>query len=78
MRTLSASPVETAKRLCDDLGLAFDPAIEKYAATFDSRPSSTTLSAPMRDKWKQQNREPIERILPLTAPTEGRLGYEPS
>jgi Sulfotransferase family len=75
---LVASPVQTAKRLCGGLGLAFDPAIERYAATFDSRPSSTTLSAPTRDKWKQQNREPIERILPLTASTERRLGYEPS
>ena len=26
---------------------------------------------------EQQNREPIERILPLTAPIERRLGYEP-
>jgi hypothetical protein len=70
--------VQTAERLCGGLGLGFDPAIEKYAATLDSRPSSTTLSAPMHDKWKQQNREPIERILPLTAPIESRLGYGPS
>jgi sulfotransferase family protein len=75
---LVASPVKTAERLCGGLGLAFDPQIEKYAATFDSRPSSTTLSSPMPDKWKQQNREPIERIFPLTAPIERRLGYEPS
>jgi hypothetical protein len=75
---LVASPVWTAEKLCGGLGLAFDPAIEKYASTFDSQPSSTTLSAPMCDKWKQQNREPIERILPLTAPIERRLGYGPS
>jgi len=74
---LVASPVETAERLCGDLGLVFDPAIEEYAAALGSRPSSTTLSAPRPDKWKQQNREPIERILPLTAPIERRLGYEP-
>ena len=74
---LVASPVETAERICGDLGLAFDPAIEEYAAALGSRPSSTTLSAPRPDKWKQQNREPIERILPLTAPIERRLGYEP-
>ena len=72
-----ASPVETAERICGDLGLAFDPAIEEYAAALGNRPSSTTLSAPRPDKWKHQNREPIERILPLTAPTERRLGYEP-
>ena len=74
---LVASPVETAERICGDLGLAFDPAIEEYAAALGNKPSSTTLSAPRPDKWKQQNREPIERILPLTAPIERRLGYEP-
>jgi hypothetical protein len=72
---LVAAPVETAKTLCDGLGLAFDPVIEEYAAALDSRPSSTTLSPPRPDKWKQQNREAIERILPLTAATERRLGY---
>lgn len=75
---LVAAPVETAKRLCDGLGLAFDPAIEEYAAVLDSRPSSTALSPPQPDKWKQQNHDLIERILPLTAPTERRLGYGPS
>src|SRR5829696_8564374 len=75
---LVASPLETAERLCRGLGLAFDPGIEEYAAALDRRPSSTTLSAPRSDKWKQQNREAIERILPLTAPIERRLGYEPS
>jgi hypothetical protein len=74
---LVASPVETAERLCVSLDLAFDPAIEEHAAAFHRRPSSTSLSAPRPDKWKQQNREAIERILPLTAPIERRLGYEP-
>jgi hypothetical protein len=75
---LVASPVETARRLCGDLGLAFDPAIEEHAAALDSRPSSTALSAPRPDKWKRQNRELIERIHPITAATERRLGYEAS
>jgi Sulfotransferase family len=75
---LMAWPVETVRGLCGDLGLTFDPAIKEYAATLDTRPSSTTLTAPRLDKWKQQNREAIERILPLTEPIERRLGYEPS
>jgi hypothetical protein len=75
---LVASPLETAEKLCSGLGLAFDPGIEEHAAALDRRHSSTTLSAPRSEKWKQQNREPIERILPLTAPIERRLGYEPS
>jgi hypothetical protein len=72
------SPMETAEGLCTGLGLAFDPAIGEHAAAFDRRPSSTSLSAPRSDKWMEQNREAIERILPLTAPVERRLGYEPS
>jgi hypothetical protein len=73
---LVAAPVETAKRLCAGLDIAFDPAIAEHAAAFDRRPSSTSLSAPMPDKWMRQNREAIERILPLASATEQRLGYE--
>jgi hypothetical protein len=73
---LVASPVETAERLCGGLGLTFDPAIREHAAAFDRRPSSTALTPPRPDKWKLENREPIERILPLTTPIERRLGYE--
>jgi hypothetical protein len=74
---LVTAPVMVAKHLYGGLGLDLDPAIEEYAATLDRRPSFTTLSAPGADKWREQNPELIERILPLTAPTERRLGYEP-
>jgi hypothetical protein len=66
-----------ARYLYGGLGLRLDPAIEEYAATLDRRPSFTTLSAPAREKWREQNPELIERILPLTEPSERRLGYEP-
>jgi hypothetical protein len=72
---LVASPVETARGLCERLELRFDPAIEDYAAALDRRPSSTTLSSPRPGKWREQNREAIERILPFTVPIERRLGY---
>jgi Sulfotransferase family len=69
------SPVETVRRLCEQLDFAFEPAVEDFAAALDRRPSSTTLSPPRPGKWREQNREAIERILPLTEPTERRLGY---
>ena len=72
---LVASPVETVRELYERLGLAFDPAVEGFAAGLDRRPSSTTLSQPQPGKWRRMNREAIERILPLTEPIEKRLGY---
>ena len=72
---LVASPLETARGLFAQLDLAFEPAVERFASALDSRPSSTTLTAPRPGKWRQQNREAIESILSLTEPTERRLGY---
>jgi Sulfotransferase family len=71
-------PLQTAFELYDWLGLEFSGEIEAYAAALDRTPSSTALTAPRPDKWRDQNPEAIERILPLTAATERRLGYEPS
>ena len=73
-----AEPLETARELYDRLGLEFTSGIESYAASLDRNPSSTALTAPRPDKWRQQNPEAIERILPLTDATERRLGYEPA
>jgi hypothetical protein len=70
------APVMVAKHLYGGLGLEFDSAIEEYAATLGGRHSFTTLSAPSAEKWREQNPELIERILPLTAATERRLGYD--
>jgi hypothetical protein len=37
--------------------------------------SATAVSAPQPDKWREQNRDAIERVRPLIAGTERRLGY---
>ena len=73
-----SQPLETGRELYRWLGLEFSPEIESYAASLDRTPSSTALTAPRPDKWREQNPEAIERILPLTAATERRLGYEPA
>jgi len=73
---LVAAPVETTRRLFGELGLAFTPEIERFASALDRTPGPTALTAPREGKWREQNRAEIERILPLVAPTERRLGFE--
>ena len=72
---LFADPVPAAERLYEQLGLPFDGRIRSYAEGFARNPSSTALTAPRPDKWREQNGPEIERILPLLEPVERRLGY---
>ena len=75
---LVATPAAELRRLVDALGVAFTPELERAAASLPERPAATALTPPRREKWREQNREAIERILPLCAETERRLGYEPA
>jgi hypothetical protein len=72
---LVRAPVEELRSLYSKLGLAFGPAASAYAADLGTRVSRTALSAPGEEKWRAGNAEAIERILPLVAETERRLGY---
>jgi hypothetical protein len=72
---LVRSPVEELRSLYGKLGLDFGPAAAAYAADLGTRVSRTALSAPGEEKWREGNAEAIERILPLVADTERRLGY---
>jgi hypothetical protein len=72
---LVASPVATTKGLFEQLGLAFDPAVEEFTAELHRTPGPTALTPPRPGKWREQNRAEIERIIPLVTPTEKRLGY---
>ena len=69
------SPVDEVRRLFERLDLAFTPSVERFAATLTHNPGPTALTPPRRDKWREQNRAEVERILPLVASTERRLGY---
>ena len=75
---LTASPAAELRRLLTEARVAFTPELERAAASLAHRPARTTLTAPSPGKWREQNREAIERILPLCAETERRLGYEPA
>jgi hypothetical protein len=71
---LTAAPTEALRALFGRLELRFPDEAERVART----PTRTTLTAPRPEKWREQNPEAIERILPLVRPIEARLGYEPS
>ncbi len=66
-------PVEMFRRLFERLELPFTEAMEARCA--DLQPTSIVRGAPKKEKWKEHNREAIERILPAIAPMQRRLGY---
>jgi hypothetical protein len=70
-----ASPVDELRRLFATLDVPWSTAVERYAQELDQRPSATAVTPPKPDKWREQNPAAIERILPLVAATERRLGY---
>jgi hypothetical protein len=72
---VAASPVEELRGLFGRLGLEFTSDVERFAAALPSTPGPTALTPPKREKWREQNPAEIERILPLVAPLERRLGY---
>jgi Sulfotransferase family len=74
---LVSEPGSQLRALFAALGIAFTPAVERHAATLAQNVAPTALSAPRPEKWRE-NAEAIERILPLVASTERRLGYTPT
>ena len=73
-----AAPVDELRQLFASLDLPWSAAVEQYAGELDRRPSATAVTPPRRDKWREQNPDAIERILPLVRDTERRLGYDSS
>lgn len=72
---LAAQPMAELRRLYEALGLTFTPIAERFAVELLDNLARTSLTAPRQEKWREQNPEAIERILPLVANTEQRLGY---
>jgi hypothetical protein len=72
---LVAGPVDELRQLFGSLDIPWSSAVERYAGELDRRPSATAVTPPRRDKWREQNPDAIERILPLVRETEARLGY---
>jgi hypothetical protein len=72
---LITSPVAVTERLFDGLGLPFAADARRFAEQIADRPGPTALTPPRPAKWREQNPLEIERILPLVAATERRLGW---
>jgi hypothetical protein len=68
-----ANPLEIAERVSMFTGVAVSSTCRDYIN--QNRPSSTTVSAPKPDKWKEKNFEAIHRILPTISPMMEQLGY---
>jgi hypothetical protein len=60
--------------LFERLDLRFTPEAERFASDLRANVSATAVSAPEPGKWRERNADAIERILPLVAETERRLG----
>jgi hypothetical protein len=72
---LVRDPAEELRALCEKLDLPFGREAEAHAADLAGNVSRTALSAPREEKWRERNPEAIERMLPVVAETERRLGY---
>jgi hypothetical protein len=68
-------PRAELRRLLEQLEVKFTSDAERFAADLAANVSRTALSAPQPEKWREQDPEAIDRILPLVAATERRLGY---
>jgi hypothetical protein len=73
---LIAEPGPVLRRIAEFVGVDFEAG--GLAAHAEALPRINVVSAPERDKWRRQNPEGIERILPLVEPTMQRLGYDSS
>jgi len=74
---LVATPDEELQRVYALLGLSYGDHAAAYATAFGETLARTTLSAPLPEKWRDQNPDEIARVRPRFAAVEARLGYEP-
>jgi hypothetical protein len=70
---LIADPAGTLPRIAEFLQIDFAQTLGRFAQHL---PQINVVSAPTHQKWRQQNAEAIERILPLIEPMMQRLDYD--
>lgn len=68
-------PVEMFRNGFERLGVPFTASLQARCANL--QPTSVVKGTPKQQKWKENNPEAIERILPMIAPMMRDLGYEP-
>ena len=75
---LVRAPVDELERICGQLGVDFGEHARAYASGLAQAPAATSLTEPRPEKWRDQNPDAIDRILPLVAEIERQLGYDAS
>jgi LPS sulfotransferase NodH len=70
---LTMDPEPVLRQVAAFSGVPFEGSLARHAARL---PRINVVSAPQQEKWRRENREEIERILPLVVPGMERLGYE--
>jgi Sulfotransferase family len=73
---LVRSPADELGRVYSQLGLPFTDEARRFAEELARTPTATAVTAPRADKWRDQNLQAVERIRPLVADVERRLGYD--
>lgn len=69
------SPREEASKLLERLELPANEEVLAFASGIHGR-VTRAVTPPRPEKWREENPGEVERVLPLIAPTMGRMGYE--
>lgn len=69
------TPVEMFQKVFDRLEIQFTDEIKAHCANLNKRPTSIVKGLPKKEKWKSQNSEAVERILPKIDSMMKELGY---
>jgi hypothetical protein len=72
---LISDPSAVLPRVADFLQIDFEKSLGHFA---EHLPQINVVSTPDREKWRRQNPEAIDRILPLIDPMMQALGYDSS
>jgi hypothetical protein len=67
-------PVEEVGRLLEFVGLAYEAKVEQRAAATATTPINV-VTPPERGKWRRENPNEINNVLPLIRPTMEAMGY---
>jgi hypothetical protein len=66
-------PEQVLARIADFIRVDFDKELNRYTKEL---PKINVVSQPEQEKWRRQNGEAIERVMPIIRPLMDRLGYE--
>ena len=70
------APVEMFQTIFERLQLPFTEELKLRCTTLNKRPTSIVNGPPKKEKWKTQNPEAIEKILPAIESLMKTMGYE--